>query len=285
MLSRRDFGKIALAASPLTAALAAHIKSDINGVKVGAQSYSFRDRSVDEAIKAMAQIGLGYVELWQGHLEPPRGTASAELTKWRTSQDSLNKAKETKKKCDDAGVTIYAFNYSFRKNNTDEEVLHGMEMAKLMGTKYITASSTVDQAERLNGLARKAGVYVAMHNHDNTKDANEYATPESFSKAMEGHDRIRLNLDIGHFTAANYDPIQYLQEHHDKIVTLHIKDRKKNHGPNVVFGEGETPIKEVLQVLRTKKYKIPAMIEYEYKGADTVAEVQKSFDYIKKALA
>ena len=68
-------------------------------------------------------------------------------------------------------------------------------------------------------------------------------------------------------------------------MTLHIKDRKKNQGANVVFGEGDTPIKPVLQLLKTKKWKIPANIEYEYKGADTVAEMKKCADYCKKAAA
>jgi L-ribulose-5-phosphate 3-epimerase UlaE len=72
---------------------------------------------------------------------------------------------------------------------------------------------------------------------------------------------------------------------HKDIVTLHIKDRKKNHGANMPFGEGDTNIKGVLQLLKTKKYPIPANIEYEYKGADTVAEVKKCYEYCKAALA
>jgi len=96
---------------------------------------------------------------------------------------------------------------------------------------------------------------------------------------------INVNLDIGHFFAAGYDPVDFINKHHDRIVTLHIKDRKSNHGPNVPFGQGETPIKPVLQLLETKKYKIPANIEYEYEGADTVAEVRKCLDYCKAALA
>jgi len=284
MHSRRDFGKLALATAPLSRVAFARIDSTFHGVKIGAQSYSFRDRSLDEAIKAMKEIGLGYTELYQGHIEP-KGMSPDAMKKWRASDEPLKLGREAKSKFDDAGIQIYAFNYSFRKEHSDEEVLRGMEMAKAMGTKYITASSTVDQAARLNNLARKAGVYVAMHNHDKSDDPNEYATPESFAKALEGNDRILINLDIGHFTAANYDAVQYLQEHHKRIVTLHIKDRKKNHGPNVPFGQGDTPIKEVLTVLKTRKYNIPAMIEYEYKGADTVAEVKKCFEYMKEALA
>ncbi len=51
------------------------------------------------------------------------------------------------------------------------------------------------------------------------------------------------------------------------------------------FGEGDTPIKEVLQLLKRKKYPIPANIEYEYDGGDTVAEMRKCYDYCRRALA
>jgi sugar phosphate isomerase/epimerase len=276
--SRRDFLYFAAAtAFPLLA----KINSEYKGVIFGAQSYSFRDRSLDEAIEAYKQCGLGYAELFSGHVEPRN---EAERKKWRTSPESIQQAKQIKKKFDQAGVRIYAFNYSFRKNHTDEEVLHGMRIAKAMGTKFITASSTVDQAKRLNDLAAREGVFVAMHNHSNVKDPNEFATPESFYKAMEGNPHIRINLDIGHFVAANYDPVEFIQKNYRNIVTLHIKDRKKNQGPNVPFGEGDTPIKEVLQLLQKNRWKIPAMIEYEYKGGDTIAEVKRCYEYCRKVL-
>jgi sugar phosphate isomerase/epimerase len=159
-----------------------------------------------------------------------------------------------------------------------------MEMARALGTKYLTTSSTVDQAKRLNDIAAQSGVTVGVHNHSNLKDPNEFATPESFDKSLAGNPNIRINLDIGHFVAANFDPVDYLRRYHDRIITLHIKDRKKNQGANVPFGEGDTPIKEVLALLRDNRWHIPAMIEYEYKGADTVAEVRKSYEYMKQAL-
>ena len=140
-------------------------------------------------------------------------------------------------------------------------------------------------AKRIDAFARKAKIKVGMHNHSRIAK-NEYATAEDFAEAMNGtSEYICINLDIGHFTAANFDAVDYLTKHHDRIVTLHIKDRKKNQGANVAFGEGDTPIKPVLQLLKTKKWKIPANIEYEYKGADTVAEMKKCADYCKKAAA
>ncbi len=101
---------------------------------------------------------------------------------------------------------------------------------------------------------------------------------------MAASEWICTNLDIGHFTAANQDAVGFLRKHHDRIVTLHVKDRKKNQGDNMVFGEGDTPIKEVLAVLKQNKWPIPANIEYEYKGADPGEEVRRCLDYCKKAL-
>lgn len=277
-LSRRRFVSSALAA-PLLAA--AKVDSKVQGVQLGVQSYSFRDRSLDGAIAAMKEIGLGSVEMYSGHVEPK--LSREELRKWRLSAD-LSVFKDVRKKYDAAGIELYAYNYSFREDFTDEEIERGFQMAKALGVKVITASSNVTTARRIDPFARKHRIRVGMHNHSNIKP-NEFARPEDFSEAMKGMSPyICINLDIGHFTAANFDPVDYLDKNAAHIVTLHIKDRKKNQGANLPFGEGDTPIKEVLQLLKRKKLNIPANIEYEYKGQDTVAEVRKCLDYCKRAL-
>lgn len=261
----------------------AKVNSTINGVRLGAQSYSFRDRSLDEAIKGYVEAGLQYVELYQGHIEP-RKVPREELRKWRTTV-SLKEYEAVRKKLDNAGLTLYAYNYSFRDDFSDEEIARGFEMAKALGVKYITASSTVSAAARIDPAAKKSKIYVGLHNHSNIKP-NEYARPEDFEEAMRGKSEyIAINLDIGHFTAANYDPVDYLEKNSKRIVTLHIKDRKKDQGANLPFGDGDTPIKQVLQVLKSRKLGIPAMIEYEYKGQDTLTEVKRCADYCRKALA
>ncbi|MGB7590198.1 MAG: TIM barrel protein, partial [Terriglobia bacterium] len=141
---------------------------------------------------------------------------------------------------------------------------------------------------RVDRYAQKYKIMVGFHGHDRTSDPDEFSTPETFARAMKGASPyIGVNLDIGHFVAAGGDPVAYIREHHQKIVTLHIKDRKKNHGANLPFGQGDTPIVEVLRLLRDNKWKIPANIEYEYgEGAnlDTLAEVKKCYQYCKRAL-
>jgi sugar phosphate isomerase/epimerase len=284
-VTRRRFTRVSLgaAAAVITGGAAPRINSTVHGVILGVQSYSFRTLPVDKAIEARASIGLGECELYQGHIEP-RGVPREELRKWRLSV-SLDEFKNLGKKFRDAGIDLYAYNYSFRNDFTDEEIDRGFQMAKALGAKVLTASATVDVAERVDRYAQKYRMRVGMHNHSNLKP-NEFASPESFAAAQKGRSKyIAINLDIGHFTAANFDAVQFLSEHAADIVTLHIKDRKKNQGPNLPFGQGDTPIKEVLHLLRDRKLKIPANIEYEYKGEDAVAEVRKCFEYCKAALA
>jgi sugar phosphate isomerase/epimerase len=323
MYSRRDFGKIALAGLPASLALAAKIDSQVSGVRLGVQTYSFRDiargdDAVDVVIKAMTEVGLGECELSGQNLEPsssrprfggPGGGPGArppdggeprpkrdmnnpeaakrreELRQWRLTTP-LDHFTAVREKFDNAGINIFAYNLTFDERFTDEEIDRGFEIAKALGAKVITTSGKVSMAKRVAPFADKHRMSVAVHGHSNVKDPNEFATPESFATAMAMSKYFKVNLDIGHFTAAGYDAVAYIKEHHDHISNLHLKDRKKDQGPNVPWGEGDVPIKEVLVLLKEKKWAIPAYIEYEYKGMGTpVEEVKKCYEYAKKALA
>jgi sugar phosphate isomerase/epimerase len=317
--SRREFGKLVMVGLPFSLALG-QVNSKVNGVRIGVQSYSFRTLSLDDALKAMVEVGIGECELWSGHIEPriqsgqgippgvrpPQGPppgqaggAQGEVTpeireamrkrqedirKWRLSVP-LDHFKEIRKKFDTAGIRLQAYNLSFNDNFTDEEIDRGFQMAGALGVKLITASSTLSSAKRVAPFADRYKITVAMHNHANLTDPNEFAKPESFAQALAMSKHFGVNLDIGHFVAAGYEPVEYIQQNHARITNLHLKDRKKDNGPNLPWGQGDTPIKEVLQLLRQKKYDIPANIEYEYRGEDAVAEVRKCFQYIKDSLA
>jgi sugar phosphate isomerase/epimerase len=288
--TRRKFARLAVgsgAGLAGAAVLTAHdsMTSKFSGVTVGAQSYSFRDRPLDEAIAAMKQIRIGSCELWSGHTEPLRELRRdrAKLRAFRL-ETPLSHYEEIGESFHAAGIELNSFNYSFRDDFTDEEIARGFEMAKAMGAGALTASATVSVAGRVNAHAQRYGMKVGMHNHSRIRE-NEYATPADFAAASKGNSHIGVNLDIGHFVAAGFDPVDYIKRHHAQIVALHIKDRKRDQGENTPFGEGDTPIRETLALLRDNSYDIPANIEYEYKGGDTVEEVKKCFDYCKRALA
>jgi sugar phosphate isomerase/epimerase len=296
-LSRREWHGLVLgglATSLLPRTAHAGIDSKVKGVQLGAQSYSFRDRPLDAAIEGMKAVGLGSIELWSGHLEPRvdwqklddagRKKAREDARKFRL-ETPLSHFHEIGDKFKAAGIDVYAYNYSFRDEFTDDEIARGFDQAKALGAKVITASSNQNTTPRIDAVAKKHKMRVGLHNHSRL-DPNEWATAADFEKAMAASSEyICVNLDIGHFTAANQDAVAFLNKHHGRIVTLHIKDRKKDDGPNMPFGQGDSPIKEVLGVLAKNQWPIPANIEYEYKGEDTVAEVRRCVEYCKQALA
>ena len=293
--SRRDLGKIALATIPAWGAVRAFgaVNSKFKGVQIGVQTYSFRDLpdAANHVIPSMVQIGLGAAELMSEHAEILAGAPSgAELKAWRASVSksaSWDKFKEVRRKFDAAGVQLPLLCYNMSERTTDDEIEYGFQMAQALGVKAISTSTQVTVSKRVAPFADKYKMMVGYHGHDSTRP-NEFATPESFATAMSYSQYHGVNLDIGHFTAANFDPVAYITEHHARITNIHLKDRKKNHGPNVPWGEGDTPIKEVLRLVAKEKYTFPADIEFEYKvpeGSDVISEVAKCLKYCKDALS
>lgn len=208
------------------------------------------------------------------------------LRNWRSSV-SMDKFKGVRQKFDTAGIDLKILCFNMNEAITDDEIEYAFQMAKALGVKAISSSTQVTVAKRIAPFADKHKMMFGFHGHDSTWDPNEFATPETFAIALAYSKYFGVNLDIGHFTSGNYDAVAFIKEHHARITNLHLKDKKRDHGPNLPWGQGDTPIKEVLQLLKKQKYPIPANIEYEYgkPGMNTVEEVAKCFAYCKDALA
>ncbi len=325
LYSRREFHALMLAGVPLSLAMAASINSNIDGVQIGAITYSFRalPGGLDDVIKAMVSIGLGEAELMSNHAEsalgapemprPAGGAGGAggagarggvaagaepppmtperraamqahaeELRKWRASAP-IDRFKEVRKKFDDAGIQLRLFTFNMNERTTDDEIEYAFQVAKVLGVRGITTSTQLTVARRVAPFADKHKLMVGYHGHSNLKDPNEFATPESFASAMAMSKYHGVNLDIGHFTAANFDAVAYLKEHHNRITNIHLKDRKKDQGVNMPWGQGDTPIKQVLLLMKQTKWDFPANIEFEYPG-DPLVEVPKCLAFCKQAL-
>ena len=197
----------------------------------------------------------------------------------------MDEIRAIRRKFDDAGLTLNSYNASFKDHFTDEEIDRGFVTARALGVPAITSSAHVNSVPRIALLAARHQMPVAMHNHSRV-DPNEFSSPQDFADAMAKGDgrSIAVNLDIGHFVAANHDPVAYLRAHHDQILTLHLKDRRRDQGPNTPWGDGDTPIREVLTTLRRERWDIPANIEYEYDGGDTIDEVRRCVAFCRDVL-
>jgi sugar phosphate isomerase/epimerase len=216
-----------------------------------------------------------------------RQAAMAKLADWRKSTNA-NTWKAVAKKFSDAGVEVELLCYNMQDSMKDEDIEYGFAMAKALGVKGITTSTTLTMAKRIAPIADSHKLLVGYHGHDATNDPNQTATLESYATLMAYGKYNGVNLDIGHFTAAGYDAVAFIKEHHAKITNLHVKDRKKDHGPNVaVWGTGDTPIKDVMQLLKKEKYGFPANLELEYQippDSDIIAEAKKCLAYVKSCL-
>ena len=162
-------------------------------------------------------------------------------------------------------------------------------MAKGLGVKAITTSTTLTMAKRIAPMADKHKMLVGYHGHDATNDPNQTATLESYDTLMAYGKYNGVNLDIGHFTAANYDAVAFIKQHHDQITNLHMKDTQEGPRPQRAVGARATrPSKDVLQLLKKEKYGFPANMELEYPipaDSNIVAEIKKCLQYCKEALA
>ena len=211
---------------------------------------------------------------------------ASKLKEWRTTV-SMEPFKKLRKMYNDAGVTIYAWK-QLNANMSDEEFEYIFNVAEALGCTHTTLELLTDSAQlkRVGEFAAKKKVYAAYHTH---LQGNMTAFDQAFASSKGN----MANVDFGHWVAAGNvggTPMQFLEKHHDRIASFHLKDRTtpEHCSLNLPFGTGETPIKQILQLVSKNKWRIPASIEMEYdvpEGSDAVKEVRKCVEFCRNALA
>ena len=303
---RRFIGSAALAAAGIAigskAAFAASLfqskpNSKINGIQIGVITYSFRSMpgSAEQLLQYFLQCNINATELMGDAAEAFAGipkresgedypTHAKKVADWRSSV-SMDKFKELRKLFNDAGITIYAWKpNALGAKNTDAEIDYAFNAGKALGVTHVTVELPTDDAQtkRLGEFAEKHKLYVGYHAHTQ-------ATPTLWDTALSQSKYNAINLDIGHYTSGtSSSPVDFILKNQDRIMSMHLKDRKYHDGPNMPWGEGDTPIAEVLKLMQKNKYKFPATIELEYNipaGSDAVKEVIKCREFAAKALS
>ena len=289
----------------------ANPSSKIKGVQIGAITYSFRSMpgSAEQLIQYCKEAGISAVELMGDPAEAYAGSPAGAMPKmtreeymktmeernakaraWRETA-SMDKFVELRKLFNDAGITIYAYkpDAALGVKSTDGEIDYAMRAAKALGATSVNVEipTNTDHSKRLGEFGLKHKVYVGYHAH-------LQATDTAWDLALSQSPYNAINLDCGHYIAAGganttASLLAFIEKNHDRISSMHIKDRKNkvNGSKNMPWGEGDTPLKEILTLLKTKKYKIPASIELEYDipaGSDAVKETKKCFEYAKAIL-
>ncbi|MDR1602643.1 MAG: sugar phosphate isomerase/epimerase [Tannerella sp.] len=265
--------------------------SKFGGVQIGAITYSFRsmpDQSIAATLDYAVKAGLSSVELMGGPVEQYAGIPDDKnaVRQWRTTV-SMSKFKEIRKMFKDKGVKIDILKLG-DASWSDEEIDYAFKVCKTLGAKGITTEIDEKAAVRLLPFAEKHKLYVILHNH------GQPGNPDfSFEKVLSLGGWLMLNFDAGHyFGATGKNPCDVVRRLHNRIASIHFKDKT---GPgatpadtNRPWGEGQTPIAEILQLIQKEKWPITCDIELEYEvpaGSDAIAEVSKCVEYCRKILA
>jgi sugar phosphate isomerase/epimerase len=320
--TRREIGRLALTALPAAALLERPFQalaqtrrpsSVIDGVHLGTITYSYRsmpDQSAEATLRYILESGISEIELMNGPAEsfagaPPSGRgggsgrrgepptpeqqaaqrdAADRLKRWRTSV-SMDRFKALRKMYEDAGVKIYAWK-ALNPSMSDEEFEYVFNVAEVLGCTHTTLELPTDvaQLKRIGAFAEKRKIYAAYHTH-------LQGSMTAFDQAFAASKANRSNIDLGHYVAGTGEsPIPFLRKFHDRIASVHLKDRQTPaHGAgNLPWGTGDTPLKEILQVMKKEHYTFPASIELEYdvpEGSNAVKEVARCLEYCKAVLA
>jgi sugar phosphate isomerase/epimerase len=290
------------------------VNSDYNGVQIGVITYSYRDMRLDleGTLKACLESGISSIELMgtgvEAYLGAPENPLSwrevrrldeqpkekqeayakyqEEVKAWRYAEGTLEKYSELRKKFNDAGVNIHI--YKWTAGMSDEELDYSFKVAKALGAIGITTEIGEEACTKVGAAAERAGMLAVFHNHF------QYADEDfDVDKLLALSPANRLNFDIGHYYGSTGKcPVEFIEKYHEQIASIHVKDKtgKENEtkaNDNQVFGQGETPVKEVLQLIRDNKWPIHCDIELEYKIApwsNSVKEVNNCRSYCREAL-
>lgn len=274
------------------------------GVPVGVITYSYRSMKpgAGKTLEHVLGSNLSTIELMSNDLEIDVGAPlrrktkeeKAAYAKWQQNVD-MKRFEEVRAKYAAAGVSVHIVKFGDigSRGLSDAEMDYRFKATRAMGAGAITREIPnpkdipgwwEKEGKRLAAFAEKWGVNVAFHNHLQI-NATTYDGPLlGYSK------RFMINYDIGHFTAANdTDPLDMVRKYHDRIVSIHIKDRctKARGQKNLPFGQGDTPLTGLFALMVKEGWKFPCDIELEYKipaGSNAVREVDASREYCKSKI-
>jgi sugar phosphate isomerase/epimerase len=289
------------------------INSDYGGVQIGAITYSFRSiREVDAVLQACVDAGLSSVELMgtgvEAYLGAPENPLSRrkmrkpddlsdekkealkkyqkDIVAWRYSDETMDKYVALRKKFNDVGVNVHI--YKWAAGMSDEDLDYSFKVAKTLGAIGITTEIGEENCTKVGAAAERAGMVALFHNH------YQYAEEDfDVDKLLALSPANRLNFDIGHYLGSTgKDPVAFIEKYHTQIASIHLKDKTaKDHevkgNENKPFGQGDTPVNEVLQLIQKNGWPIYCDIELEYKipaGSDAVKETAICREYCRKAL-
>jgi sugar phosphate isomerase/epimerase len=315
-ISRREFGTIVIAGTPLFAARTTRLHAS-GGLTLGVTMSSFRELprvtgegNVDDVIRALTAVRARHIELALSNVEPappsvapfmggtpayPRVIvltpeeiaatnrhARAALRTWRL-ETGTSGFDEIRAKLAAANLRVHACAVAYNDAFTDDEIDVTFRQVTALGIGTVSSPLTMAMAERLVPFAERHRVSVAVHNQDE-RNGDGLIGMRDARQVLKLSPKFTLKFDAGSVTASDGDPVAELGELYARVSQVVLRDRLRSGGRSQPFGEGDTPIRGVMRALRTLAPTIPVFVEYDYIGLRAaVDEVAASLQYLEAA--
>jgi len=233
----------------------------LNGVKLGVQSWCFRDfKAIEDALSAVKAVNLDTMEISNVHV-------------------NVNDPKSTEQvleACAKAGVSLSCMGIDGFGVSNPEAAENRFKFAKTAGMQMLGADPDMDEksVEMIENLSNKYGLKLGIHNHGRNHRYGNFdqmdAVLSKFSPNMGVHMDAAWVMDSG------LDPVVFAKRYLDRLYGVHLKDftfNEKNEPDEVVLGEGNLKIAELIKVIKTApNFKV---LTIEYEGGEPISNIIK----------
>ena len=218
---------------------------------------------------------------------PEQAAALEALRQWHLTVP-LTYYTAIRKKFSEAGLEINSFDASFGNTTSDEDLSKACQVTKALGATCMMCAVTKSAAKRLAGFAESHNIKVALQGRPNmsSTDPDMMAKPADFEEAFGYSKNFGSSIDVGDATGGGWDALRFIEDTHSRVFGLNLKDRTKAN-VSLPWGDGDTHIRDILQLVRDKKYPIRCYIDCDYalpEGSTRQAEVKRCMEFARAAL-
>ncbi len=240
-------------------------------IKLGVASYSLRELSRSDAIRAIQALQTPYVSVKSFHL--PYESSPEELESGR--QAFL-----------DAGLKIVGGGVITLQQDDDADIRRYFEYARACGMPLMVIAPTPTTLPRIERFVQEYDIPVAIHNHG-PEDAYFPGPREALPVIRNMDPRVGLCVDLGHTTRTGVDIVEALDEAGPRVLDIHIKDLEDlmDRDSQCIVGEGAMPIPAVFHQLVGMGYSGYVNLEYEIDAQDPLPGMLRSFAHMRGTLA
>jgi sugar phosphate isomerase/epimerase len=247
---------------------------------VGLELYSVRDQLAKDlmgTVRAVAKLGYEVVEFYSPYYQ------------WTPEY-----ARDVRKLLDEVNLKCLS-THNGRNALEAEGLKKAIELNQILGAKTIVMASpgrvankddwkkVADILSQAGETLKPLGMRAGYHNHQLEFTEKDGFRPIQFL-AANTPENVTLQFDVGTCMEMGYDPIAWVNANPGRIRSMHLKDwgAGADRGYKVLFSEGDTPWKKLLDTAEQKGGVEYVLIEQEGSRYSSLETVEKCLANYRK---